>query len=205
MINVSYHSAPAAVITAPHQTVYTLGPAGTDAHAEATRLFDSVAVAPTFEEAVCMAYDARSYALVATGFVERTGAEVTDLWVNLHFRNLNRMKVVGVWESPTKPMCLATRSAAAGLDDVRSVALHPATEVFADQFVPHVERRYADAKPTAVRMAAEGLADACIGSVDIVRENGLSVRVEFQPSMVWCLYQACTEGEFILPRIVTNP
>ncbi|MFD4320461.1 hypothetical protein [Streptomyces sp. NPDC058548] len=191
-------------MTAADRTVYTLGPDGTDAHAEATRLFDAVAVAPTFEKAVCMAHAARAYALVATGFVERAGGAITDLWVNLHFRNLSRMRVVGVWESPTKLMCLATRRPTLDLGDVQSVALHPATEVFAAQFVPCAERRYVDAKPLAVQQVSDGVAEACIGSVDVVSAAGLTVRKEFQPSMVWCLYQAIEAGELTDSRTMTN-
>lgn len=99
----------------PHRTVYTLGPAGIDADAEATHPLPAVAVAPappapTFEEAVRLTHVAPL------------------LRVNLHIRNMSRMNVVGVWESPTKQMSLATRSADLGLDAARSVALHPATD-----------------------------------------------------------------------------
>ncbi|MEU6932897.1 hypothetical protein AB0A05_27485 [Streptomyces sp. NPDC046374] len=173
------------------RTVHTLGPAGTDAHAEASRLFDHVAVADSFDAAVRDARESGDLALVAAGFVQKAGNRVVDLWVDLHFRNLGLMELAQVWESPTKPMCLATRP---GTSSVDTIALHPATEAFADRLVPTARRQYVDAKPLAVRMAAEGLVDACIGSVDVAVACGLTVRSQFQPSMVWCLYKPCQQA-----------
>ncbi|MFD9053338.1 hypothetical protein [Streptomyces zaomyceticus] len=102
---------------------------------------------------------------------------MTDLRIDLHFRHLDRMRIAGLWESLTKPMCAATGPRVASLADVRSIALHPATEVFAGQFTPLAERQYLDAKPLAVRRASEGTADGGIGSVDVVeRHPELTVR-----------------------------
>ncbi|MFJ9434780.1 hypothetical protein ACIRQY_34735 [Streptomyces sp. NPDC101490] len=163
---------------------------------EADRYFDEVLLEPSFESAMRAAFHAKAYALVAAGFVERNGPQATDLWVNLHFRHLGRMRIVCVWESPTKPMCVATGPRVPGLADVRSVALHPATEVFAGRFTPQAERHYVDAKPLAVQRAADGIADSCIGSLDVIaRYPALTVHETFQPTMVWVLYQPVPEHQ----------
>ncbi|UQW99112.1 hypothetical protein [Streptomyces sp. RerS4] len=174
--------------------VATLGPEGTDAHAEALRLFDQAVLAPTFDAALRYAYENDTFALVAAGFVERAGEAVRDLWVDMHFRNLGRMRVDEVWVSPTKDMCVATRSHGSP-ETARSLALHPATRVFADTFVPGARRRYVDAKPVAVRLVAQGKADCCIGSVDVVERHGLRIHEVFRPTMVWCLYRRLQDRE----------
>ncbi|MCX5174287.1 hypothetical protein [Streptomyces virginiae] len=162
--------------------VATLGPMGTDAHAEAQRHFDQVILTDTFSAAVEAALQQQTYALVAAGFVERDGAGViTRGWVDLHFRVLGRLEVADTWMAPTKQMCLASHPAAGVL---RSVALHPATQVFADTFAPAADRRYVDAKPAAVQLAARGEVDGCIGSVDVATQAGLTVREVFEPTMV---------------------
>ncbi|MGI5451367.1 hypothetical protein ACQEVM_37545 [Streptomyces sp. CA-243310] len=184
----------------PERTVVaTLGPEGTDAHAEATRCFENVTLSPSFNAAMEVAYERGIHALVAAGFVERAGASgtVTDCWVDVHFRNLGRMELVHVWQSPTKEMCLATNGRALDVRAIRSIALHPATQVFADRLAPHAAREYVDAKPIAVRMAADGRVDGCIGSVDVARQAGLDIRETFAPTMVWCLYRRA-------PRSRTN-
>ncbi|MGW2680899.1 hypothetical protein [Streptomyces sp. NPDC001436] len=168
--------------------VATLGPEGTDAHAEALRLFGQAVLVESFDAAVRYAYETRTSALVAAGFVERNQEAVADLWVDLHFRNLERMRMDQVWVSPTKQMCVAT-SQTADPATARSVALHPATAVFADRFVTAGARRqFVDAKPVAVRLVADGRADCCIGSVDVVQRYGLRIHQVFQPTMIWCLY-----------------
>lgn len=175
--------------------VATLGPEGTDAHAEALRHFGQVVLTKTFDAAVRSAYESDTYALVAAGFVERTGHDVSDMWVNIHFRNLDRMHLHDVWVSPTKQMCLATRRTGRP-DTARSIALHPATQVFADAFAPaEARRQYVDAKPVAVRLVADGQADCCIASVDIAERHGLRIHHVFQPTMVWCLYGPLPDRE----------
>jgi hypothetical protein len=112
--------------------------------------------------------------------------------VDLHFRHLGQIELVNVWEAPTKPMCLA---APPGIRAARTVALHPATKVFAERYAPAARRRYVEAKPLAVSQVLEGLADGCIGSVDVAQQAGLTVLHEFQPTMVWCLYRPVNRDE----------
>ncbi|MEU8542997.1 hypothetical protein AB0C52_23930 [Streptomyces sp. NPDC048717] len=171
----------------------TLGPQGTDAHCEAQRHFADVLLADSFELAMQVAIASRCHAMVAAGWVERGGpdAGVSDLWVNLHFRYLGKAELVGMWQAPTKPMCLAT---AASVQWPRTVALHPATDVFADLYAPSASRHYVDAKPLAVRQVTEGRTEACIGSVDVVQQAGLTIRAQWQPTMAWFLYQPVNPG-----------
>ncbi|MFF1560943.1 hypothetical protein [Streptomyces sp. NPDC058279] len=182
------HLGPLSAPPSAVQAVATLGPEGTDAHAEAARLFPTVILTESFDAAMRAARDQGTGALVAAGFVERRGEVVTDLWVDMHFRNHGHMGLTRVWESPTKAMCVATRRNVPDLSAVRTLALHPATRAFADEFTPAATRWYVDAKPLAVKLAADGSVDGCIGSVDIARQHGLEIRQVFEPTMVWCLY-----------------
>ncbi|MFF5933297.1 hypothetical protein [Streptomyces sp. NPDC012508] len=174
-------------------TVATLGPVGTDAHAEADRLFGEVLLADSFNEAMDLGLAEGVLVLVAAGFLERDEDKLVDSWVDMHFRNLDRMRLLATWESPTKPMCVASNAARGrSLENMETIALHPATEVFARRFAPQAARNYFNAKPTAAQRANDGHADGCIGSVDVVREMpNLRILSTWQPTMVWCLYEPC--------------
>ncbi|WP_405018341.1 hypothetical protein OHV05_16385 [Kitasatospora sp. NBC_00070] len=175
--------------------VATLGPAGTDAHAEATRLFPEVVLADSFADAVAYGEEHGTYALVAAGFIERGGTEVVDSWVDLHFRAYGRMSLAAVWEQQTKDMCIATNAQRSRtLEGVRRIAIHPATAFFARKYTPQAEIHYVNAKPIAVDQANEGVVDACVGSLDVVsKAPNLLVHEIFKPTMVWCLYEPLTE------------
>ncbi|MFB9517144.1 hypothetical protein [Streptomyces purpureus] len=164
---------------------------GTDAHAEAERHFGRVLLADSFNAAMDLGLAEGVLVLVAAGFVERDEQRVVDSWVDMHFRNLDLMRLVATWESPTKPMCVAVNPArVAGVEEMRSVAIHPATAAFARRYAPHAVPTYVNAKPIAVRWASEGRVDGCIGSLDVVQDSaGLEVRHVWQPTMVWCLYE----------------
>lgn len=172
-------------------TVATLGPVGTDAHAEADRLFGDVLLADSFNEAMDVGLTEGVPVLVAAGFLERDGNKVVDSWVDIHFRNLDRMRLLATWESPTKPMCIASnRTRVGSMGKIATIALHPATETFARTFVPQATRKFVNAKPIAAQWADEGQVDGCIGSLDIVRAMpNLEVHTIWQPTMVWCLYE----------------
>lgn len=135
--------------------------------------------------------DGGAYVLVAAGFLERDGRGVVDSWVDMHFRNHGRMRLAATWESNTKVMCVATNPASAeNPDQVRTLAIHPATAAFAKRFVPLAAHAYVNAKPIAVQWAVEGRADGCIGSLDVVKQRKeLKVHQIFRPTMVWCLYE----------------
>lgn len=171
-----------------HTTVVTLGPDGTDASHTARR-FRAARLVPSFEQAMADAHANGDSALICAGFVQHDGGEqVSDCWVNLHFRWLGRMTLCHCWAQPTKPMGIATRAGLA-LTDVATVALHPATEALATAWLPRAAHRYVNAKPLAVAQAVQGSADACIGSLDVLATTGLIVHQVLRPTMVWCLYR----------------
>lgn len=169
--------------------VLTLGPEGTDAQAEASRLRGDVVLVPSFGQAMELAASGQGLALVPTGFLHADGRTVVESWVDLHFRWKDNLRLSAVWESPTKEMCLAVRPEISALGDIRSVLVHPATREFAAQMVPHADLRFVTAKPLAVAGVVRGDADACIGSLDVAVATGkLRVLKRFAPTMIWCLY-----------------
>ncbi|MET8453166.1 hypothetical protein [Streptomyces sp. NPDC005209] len=173
-------------------SVATLGPAGTDSENEARKHFRDVILLESFPAAVDYARAHDCYALVAAGYLSMTDGVLHDSWVDLHFRYSGDIELAAVWESPTKTMCLAVNEERApDPQDIRSVALHPATRALARALVPdEVQRHFVTAKPLGVRMAAAGEVDACVGSLDVVQEAGnLPVVSTMNPTMVWCLYR----------------
>ncbi|MFD5454002.1 hypothetical protein [Streptomyces olivaceus] len=174
----------------PVSNVITLGPAGTDAHHIASGLGSTLLV-ESFPRAMEVAWQQDAHALITPGFVARTAGEISDTWVNLHFRYSGRMEIVRAWPAATKPMCVAVnRRRVPDLSRAESIAIHPSTAVFADRHAAGLQRTFVDAKPLAVALAAEGTVDACIGSLDVVQAAGDLEAVEiFHPQMLWCLYQ----------------
>ena len=180
----------------PGVRVATLGPDGTDAHAEAMRLEANVHLCDSFPEAMAYAEANACLALVAAGYLD-LHAKSQATWVDLHFSFLDRLRLHSVWESPTKEMCVAVqRGRHVDLDTVRSVALHASTRsLVTGVFDADVDLQYVRAKPLAVQRLASGEVDACVGSVDVVNRHGeLDIVESFSPSMVWCLYGALTSG-----------
>ncbi|MCX5256837.1 hypothetical protein OOK27_22335 [Streptomyces canus] len=146
----------------------------------------------SFPDAVEYACENGTYALVAAGYLDMADGLLQDSWVDLHFRYAHRMRLSAVWESPTKTMCLAVNGTRASTrEEIRSVALHPATAVLARRILPAEARReFVRSKPLGVQKAADGEVDACVGSLDVVERAGrLSVIETMRPTMVWCLYQ----------------
>lgn len=171
--------------------ISTLGPSGTDSAHEAKKHSRKVELFPSFSAAAAHALETGGYALVPVGYLDFQDGELADSWVDLHFRLHGRMRIVDVWESPTKQMCLAINSERVqDRESIRSIALHPATTVFARQVTANVEISYVSSKPLAVEAAESGWVDACIGSVDVVAESSLKPVDFFCPTMVWTLYES---------------
>ncbi|MET7309345.1 hypothetical protein ABZS68_20185 [Streptomyces sp. NPDC005571] len=171
--------------------ISTLGPSGTDSAHEARKRCSSVLLFPSFTAAVEHAEQTDEYALIPAGYLDFKEGQLADTWVDMHFRLLGRMRIADVWESRTKTMCLAiNQERVANLGSIRSIALHPATAVFARQACAGAEISFASSKPLAVQAAASGHVDACIGSVDVVAESNLKPIEYFHPTMVWTLYRA---------------
>ncbi|MDM4719721.1 hypothetical protein QTQ03_09075 [Micromonospora sp. WMMA1363] len=175
--------------------ISTLGPSGTDSAYEAGKHCSQVLLFPSFAAAVEHALETNGYALVPAGYLEFQDGKLADSWVDMHFRLLGRMRIVDVWESPTKTMCLAiNRNRVADRRSVRSIALHPATAAFARRACAGVDITFVNSKPLAVEVATSGRVDACIGSVDVVAESPLEPVEYFHPTMVWTLYQAVQDS-----------
>lgn len=173
--------------------VVTLGPSGTDSHAEASKMFHTVLLAETFPEAMSRAHREKLYVLIAAGYVERSvdTGNICHSWVDIHFQWIDKMRMCAVWESPTKEMCLAVnRKRVKRLEDVRTVAIHPSTESLVKEILPDVAYTYTKSKPKAVEYASDGLVDACLGSRDTIQASAsLAVHRTLNPTMVWCLYK----------------
>ncbi len=172
--------------------VVTLGPAGTDAEAEARQHFRNVDLVDSFATAMEHAEKMGSYALVPAGYLKYHGDSLADTWVDLHFRWNRRMQLAAVWENSTRTMCFVYSSdRVAALNEVRSIALHPATRTLAESVAPHARLRFVDAKPLALRAVLDCQVDACICSLDMVpKSDSLRVETVFNPTMLWCLYDS---------------
>lgn len=170
--------------------IVTLGPAGTDAEAEARKHSSVVRLVDSFAVAMALAAADGTRALVAAGYLALDAQDRTvDSWVDQHFHHTGVLQLHRCWESPTKPMCLAVRRDLPRATSVATVATHPATRVFAARYMPEARLVSVNAKPLAAQAAARGEVDACIASVDVVaRYQQLEVRFEWQPTMVWLLY-----------------
>lgn len=181
---------PVADFTINHPIV-TLGPAGTDADYEAHKHTTRVQLVPSFPAALAAAVaDRELRALMPVGYLSLGAHDVAaDSWVDQHFAHHSTLVIDHLWESTTKPMCIAAAGYLPDLAAARSVAAHPSTRALLDCFRVPGERRWVDAKPLAATMAADGGADACLASVDVVRAlPNLRIVHQFQPTMVWVLY-----------------
>lgn len=169
--------------------VVTLGPSGTDSEHAARHLTDQIRLVASFEEAMETAYREDLYALVCCGYKRKQNGVVVESWVDLNFRYLNRLEVMGTYSAPTKPMCIARNR---NSKQAQSMVIHPSTEEFLSSF-PHItaglKLDYVNNKPSAVQMTARGEFDLCIGSLDVVHSHPeLEVLEVFQPQMVWSVY-----------------
>jgi hypothetical protein len=188
--------------------ISTLGPSGTDSAYEARKCSSNVLLFPSFADAIEHAEETNGYALVPTGYLDFREGQLVDSWVDMHFRLLGRMRIVDLWESATKPMCLAiNRQRVAGRESIRSIALHPATAEFARQTCDNAEITFFSSKPMAVEAAVNGQFDACIGSVDMVADSPLEPTDYFNATMVWTLYRSVQVSEAKKPssRKAFNP
>ena len=180
--------------------ISTLGPSRTDSAHEARKRSSNVLLFPSFADAIDHAEEINGYALVPTGYLDYREGELADTWVDMHFRLLGRMRIVDLWVSATKPMCLAINlQRVADRESIRSISLHPATAVFARQTCGDAEITFFSSKPMAVEAAVNGQFDACIGSVDVVADSPLEPIDYFHTTMVWTLYRSVQASEAKTP------
>jgi hypothetical protein len=169
--------------------IATLGPAGTDAQAEAVKHSSDVRLVDSFADAMALARGGAAMALIAAGYIERDGDRTVDSWSDQHFTHHRELRVARLWESRTKTMCIALRHSVADVTQVRSVAVHPATAALLDLHHVPGRRVFVNAKPHAAAAAAGGQVDACIASLDVVTDiPELRVVARIDPTMVWLLY-----------------
>ena len=173
--------------------IATLGPSGTDSEAAAKKISEQkalhgeVRLFDSFEAAKEYAIENNSYFLIPAAYAARgKDGSVKDTWGDFNFRDIDRLEPLDAIVLPLKEMCVARN---VDCDDPQSVALHPATDVFAEKYVPDMERRYIHSKPLAVKECSEGRADMCLGSADVIEKfENLEITERFQPKMVWVLY-----------------
>lgn len=167
--------------------IATLGPCGTDAERIAKMFSSNIVLCDTFAAAMEKAYNEDLTALICCGFIQKEKDALTDCWVDLNFRYLNKMEIVHCFFFPTKPMCIAKRK---DCKNPKSIIIHPSTETFVKHLRGKYEINYIDNKPGAVKSVSEGKYEMCIGSLDIVEKHDeLEVLEVFEPTMVWSLYQ----------------
>jgi len=182
-----------APIVSQPTAIATLGPEGTDSEAAAKRVLQrngidgGVVLCSGFEAAKDHAIMNNTYLLVPAAYASRDSqGNVVDTWGDFNFRNLEALDLVDSLVLPLKEMCVARN---VDCVEARTIALHPATDVFADRFADGLERIYIHSKPLAVKHCSEGQSDMCIGSADVIEGfDNLKVEQSVTPKMIWALY-----------------
>lgn len=180
--------------------IATLGPEGSDSQMAALeirnmmfvyRSQEPIHLLPSFKEARDFAIENDTYFLIPAAFSARDlDGKVLDTWGDWHFREED-MNIRYSFLVPLQEMAIAKRK---DVGDLKSIVLHPATEVFAQKYFPEVEKIYSKSKPIAVKDCSEGIADLCIGSVPVIeRFDNLEIVKKViekdQKMMLWAVYQ----------------
>lgn len=175
----------------PTKRIYTLGPQGTDAHTVAQTLSQHVELCPSFPEAMQAGYATNSRTLICAGYTHRSDlGEVIDVWVDLHFKWFGRMDLTNVYMRAVKPMAIGGRTDAAG-SQRPLLAAHSSTQYLVPESYSEAQLLFTQSKPKAVNMVANGQADYCLGSKDVI-DSTPNVEILHNigsPPMVWCLYE----------------
>ncbi|PFL25297.1 hypothetical protein COJ07_01050 [Bacillus cereus] len=176
-----------------NKSIVTLGPRGTDADAAAKLISkDKVLFANSFPEAMKLAYDQDLYALICCGYKGDIFDNQQEAWVDLNFRYHGLMSIVSIYKFRTKKMGLAKRI---DIGKPNQIAIHPSTMELLKRFYKEpiddlhgIE--FINNKPTVVELTAKKYFDMCIGSLDVISQyKNLEVIAEFQPEMIWTLYE----------------
>jgi len=174
-------------------SIATLGPDGTDSEAAAKQVLQrnsiagEVVLCESFESAREHAIQHNTYLLVPAAYAARDSeGRVIDTWGDFNFRNLDNLELEDSIVLPLKEMCVARNIESI---EPRTIALHPATDIFAERYAKGLEKIYIHSKPLAVKHCSEGQSDLCIGSADVVeRFENLVVEQSVKPKMIWALY-----------------
>lgn len=171
--------------------IVTVGPAGSDAEAEARKYGPVVRLVASTDDAMALAAAYRVHALVGGGYraPDHEATQSVDSWSTDHTPHAGVLRLRRFWESPAALMCLAVRRDFPRLATPRTVAIPPHAQHFAGQYVASARPVPTISKPASARMAAHGEVDACITSVAAAaRYPILDPRIEWQPTMLWRLY-----------------
>jgi len=163
--------------------ISTLGPVGTDSHAQAQQLGCAVSLHETFYSAIKHAKDHATKLLVPAGFREVHRKKIFS-WVDFHFDNLDCFFLERVWFADTMPMVHLHRS-------YSTIAIHPSTSGLVPNIKKYKRVVYAKSKVEAYYLFARGLASASVTSINNVsaEDQERYCSAVYTPSMVWCLYR----------------
>ena len=175
--------------------IATLGPKGTDSESAADRIKQilgnsgEIVLCDSFREAEEAAKQMRCLYLIPAAYTKKDAdGKVLETWADVNFR----LSIEGMLELhschvlPLKELSIARRQ---GCELAQSISLHPATEMFAQEYEPNLRRIYINSKPLAVEACSNGITDKCIGSSDVISAAGnLTIERSFSPSMVWAMY-----------------
>jgi prephenate dehydratase len=175
------------------QGITTLGPRGTDSENAATKIKSlrdisgEIILCESFRNAIKMAINNNNYCLIPAAFSDKdNNGMIIDNWTAINFIE-EEIELVDAIILPLKEMCIAKRN---NIETINSIILHTATEPFANKYFPGIKKIYCQSKPLAVKLCNDGIADACIGSRDVIEyTTQLQIIKSIRKNMVWTLYQ----------------
>jgi hypothetical protein len=176
--------------------IATLGPIGSDSHnaakiiASEVNIIGSVLLFDSFATSIIYAEEHGTLALVPAAYQEKDAhGRTTAAWADTHFRTENggRLRLLDARVLPLKDIVVARHH---NISRPQSVALHAATQFYADTYLPNASCIYTPSKPNAVELCVTGKADACIGSLDVVscHSSDLYIIHTVKARMCWTIY-----------------
>ncbi|MHA8138171.1 hypothetical protein ACYATM_03855 [Lactobacillaceae bacterium Scapto_B20] len=176
-------------------TLHTLGPDTTDSYKAAEYLKQvnpiyqdtSIELHDSFESIYTNLADfAGDFFLVPVAYNDKNG----DNWGTNNYRYWNQLKVVDTFHLPTMKMILAENEALSN----HTAIIHAATNELLDQFESatnqQLETDYVPSKPLAQKEFEAGQYQYAIFSKQGFEPHAtFKILQEYQPEMVWCLYQ----------------
>lgn len=180
----------------PQRTLATLGPLGSDSE-NAARILVSLIPGPcgivlldSFGAVLRHTVQNGGFALIPAAYQEKDArGQTQESWADTHFRveSNGELELWLAYVLPLKKLALAKQR---GFDQARTIALHASTQYYASTYFPEAAPTYHSSKPAAVLSCAQGEADVCIGSLDVVqRYPELEVLRTFAARMCWTIYR----------------
>ena len=161
----------------------TLGPSGTDSENAAEEFLKNksingeIKLFDTFFESLNSVVEGKNdFAIVPSAFPQFADC-VFDF---------PELMIIDSFVLPLKDLVIAKRK---DKEKIRTIAIHPATKDLVKAIGNEVEIIEVTSKPLAAKMAALGKVDACIASLDVVRNLGLKVVHKFEcVNMSWAVF-----------------